>query len=68
MPDPSVLEFETAIEKLKGHTSPGNYQIPADLIKAGNRTIRSEIHKLINSIYRVAQKNVNTLYSSISLE
>jgi len=26
-------------------------QIPAELIKAGSRTIRSEIHKLINSIW-----------------
>ena len=30
--------------------SPGLDQIPAELIKAGGRTIRHEIHKLINSI------------------
>jgi hypothetical protein len=40
-----------AIEKLKRHKSPGIDQIPAKLIKAGGRTIRSEIHKLINSIW-----------------
>jgi hypothetical protein len=31
--------------------SPGVDQIPAKLIKAGGRTIRSEIHKLINYIW-----------------
>jgi CO dehydrogenase/acetyl-CoA synthase beta subunit len=39
-----------AIEKLKRHKSPGIDQIPAELIKAGGRTICSEIHKLINLI------------------
>jgi hypothetical protein len=32
------------IEKLKGHKSPGFDQIPAELIKAKGRKIRSEIH------------------------
>jgi len=36
-----------AIEKLKGHKSPGTEQIPAKVIKAGGRTIHSEIHKLV---------------------
>jgi len=40
-----------AIEKLKRHRSPGINQIPAELIKAEGRTICSEIHKLINSIW-----------------
>jgi hypothetical protein len=40
-----------AIEKLKRHMSPGINQIPADLIKVGNRTIRCEIHKINNSIW-----------------
>jgi len=35
-----------AIEKLKRHKSQGVDQIPAELIKAGERTIHSEIHKL----------------------
>ena len=51
MPEPSAFEVELAIEKLKSHKSPGIDQIPAELIKAGGRTIRSEIHKLINSIW-----------------
>jgi len=38
------------IKKLKSHKSPGIDQIPAELIKAGGRKIRYEIHKLINSI------------------
>ena len=40
-----------AIEKLKIHKSPGFDQIPAELIKAGDRTICSEIHKLMISIW-----------------
>jgi hypothetical protein len=40
-----------AAEKLKRHKSPGTDQIPAELIKAGGRTIHSEIHKLINSVW-----------------
>jgi len=36
-----------AIEKPRSHKSPGIDQIPAELIKAGGRTIRYEIHKLI---------------------
>jgi len=33
--EPSTFEVELAIEKLKSHKSPGNDQIPAELIKAG---------------------------------
>ena len=51
MPEPSAFEVELAIEKLKSHRSPGIDQIPAELIKAGGRTIRCEIHKLIISIW-----------------
>ena len=51
VPEPSVFEVEMAIEKLKGHKSQGIYQIPAELIKAGGRTIRCEIHKLTISIW-----------------
>jgi hypothetical protein len=40
-----------SIEKLKRHKSPGIDQIPAEIIKAGGRIIRSEIHKYINSIW-----------------
>jgi hypothetical protein len=51
VPKPSAFEVEMAIEKLKRHKSPGIDQIPAELIEAGGRTIRSEIHKLIISIW-----------------
>ena len=51
VPEPSAFEVELAIEKLKNHKSPGSDQIPAELIKAGGRTIRYEIHKLIISIW-----------------
>jgi len=44
VPEPSAFEFEMAIERLKRHKSPDTDQIPAELIKAGSRKIRSEIH------------------------
>ena len=50
--EPSAAEFELAIVKLKSHKSPGIDQIPAELIKAGGRTICLEIRKLINSIWK----------------
>jgi len=51
VPVPSAFEVEMAIEKLKSHKSPGIEQIPAELIKAGGRTIQSKIHKHNNSIW-----------------
>ena len=45
----SAFEDKLAIEKRKSHKSPGTDQIPAEMIKAGGRTIRHEIHKLIIS-------------------
>jgi len=51
VPEPSVFEFETVNEGLKGHKSPGVDQIPAELIKEGGRKFRSEIHILTNSIW-----------------
>jgi hypothetical protein len=51
VPEPSVSKIELAIDKLKSHKSPGSNQIPAELIKAGHRKIRCEIHKLIISIW-----------------
>jgi len=41
---PSAYEVELAIEKLRSHKSPGIDQIPAELIKAGSKTICREIH------------------------
>jgi len=43
----SAFEFEMDIEKLKQNKYLSIDQIPAQLIKAGGRTIRSEIHKII---------------------
>jgi hypothetical protein len=40
-----------ANEKLKRHKSPGIDEAPAEFIKAGGRTICSQIHKLINPIW-----------------
>jgi hypothetical protein len=50
VPQTSASEVGVAIGKLNRHKSPGTDQIPAELIKAGSRTIRSELHKLIISI------------------
>ena len=52
VPEPSASEFQLAIDKLKSHKSPGIDQIPAELIKAGGRTIYLEIHKLMISIWK----------------
>jgi len=51
VPALSASEVEMVIEKQKRHTSPGIDQMPAELIKAEGRTICSEIHKLINSVW-----------------
>ena len=45
-------EVEFTVDKLKSHKSPGIDQIPAELIKAGGRTICLEIRKLITSIWK----------------
>ena len=50
MPESSTSEAERAVEKLKRYTSPGNYQIPVEMNKAGGMIICSEIHKLIISL------------------
>jgi hypothetical protein len=34
---------------VKKHKSPGNIEIPAELIQAGGEILRSEIHKFINT-------------------
>jgi hypothetical protein len=50
VPGPSHLEDEISIAKLKNDRSPCSEQIPAELIQAGDETMVSMIHKLINSI------------------
>ena len=51
VPDPSASDVELAIEKLKSNKLPGIDQVPAELIKAGCKTIRRYVHKLIISIW-----------------
>jgi hypothetical protein len=50
IPEPSLVEVEVAIRRLKSYKSPGTDQIPAELIKAGGETLYSEISRLICSI------------------
>jgi hypothetical protein len=50
VPEPSLVEVEIAIGKLKSYKSLGTDQIPAKLIKAWGETLCSVIHKLICSI------------------
>jgi hypothetical protein len=46
----SSFEVEIAIKKLKIYTLPSTDEIPVELIQAEDKTLCSEIHKLINSI------------------
>jgi len=57
-----------AIEKLKIPKLPGTDQIPAELIKAGGRTIFSEIHYLINCIRNKFQYLRTTLPNQNSIQ
>jgi hypothetical protein len=50
-PEPSLVEVEIAIGKLKSYKSPGTDQIPAELIKAGGETLYFEMYKLISYIW-----------------
>jgi hypothetical protein len=50
VPEPTLVEVETAIRKLKSHKFPGTDHIPAESIKAGGERLYSEKHKLICSI------------------
>ena len=51
VPELSAFVVEMPIEKLKEHKSLGIDQIPAELFKAGGRTICFNIPKLITSIW-----------------
>jgi hypothetical protein len=51
VPEPSLVEVEIAIGKLKSYKSLGTDQIPAELIKSVGKTLHSKVHKLICSIW-----------------
>jgi hypothetical protein len=51
VPEPSLVEVETAIGELKSYKSPDTDQILAELIKAGGETLYFEIHRLIYCIW-----------------
>jgi hypothetical protein len=51
VPEPSFVEVEVTIGKLKRYKSPGTDHIPVELVKAGGEILCSEIHKLIRSIW-----------------
>jgi hypothetical protein len=52
VPEPSASEVQMGIEKPRRPKLPGRPidQIPTELVKAGGRTFRSDIHKLIISV------------------
>jgi hypothetical protein len=45
-----ICEAETATAKFKMYKTPDTDQIPAELCQTRRNILRSEIHKLINSI------------------
>jgi hypothetical protein len=51
VPEPTLVEVEIAIAKLKSYKSPCSYRIPTELTKAGGQILCSEIHRLICSIW-----------------
>jgi hypothetical protein len=51
VPGLASFEVEIAVARLKKLKSLGNDQIPAELIQVGEETLRSEIHKHINSVW-----------------
>ena len=50
-PEPSLIEVELAIEKLKKHKATGVDHIPSELFQAGGSKLYEEIQKLIVLIW-----------------
>jgi len=50
VPERNAFEVDLVIGMVRNHISPGIDKIPAELIKAGGRTICYAIHKFIISI------------------
>jgi hypothetical protein len=53
VPEPSRIEVEIVVGKLKRYKSPGTDQMPAELIEAGCETFRYKIHELILSTWNM---------------
>jgi hypothetical protein len=51
VPEPSLVKVEITTGKVKSYKSPSTYLIPTELIKAGSKTSRSGIHRLIRSVF-----------------
>jgi hypothetical protein len=51
MPESSASEVEVTVGKFKRYKLTGVEQIPADMIQAGGKTLRSKIHELIKLIW-----------------
>jgi translation initiation factor 2B subunit (eIF-2B alpha/beta/delta family) len=49
--DPTHVEVEIAVSKLKKYKSTGSDQISVELLQAGGEILQSEIHKLIKSVW-----------------
>ena len=67
VPEPSAFEVKNVTENLKRHKLPGIDQIPAEFIKSEARTIHSEIHKLIISVWNKEELPEECNYSVILL-
>jgi hypothetical protein len=50
---PSFAEIEIAIKKLKSYKLTIIDQIPGELLQARGNTLHSEIHKLVNSVWKL---------------
>ncbi|PSN35187.1 hypothetical protein C0J52_22574 [Blattella germanica] len=50
--EPSAIEVEMAIEKLKMYKASGIDGIPAELIKSGEEKLREKIHRLLSLIWK----------------
>lgn len=59
MLEPSALEVEIAIEKVKRHKLLVIDKIPVELIKAGGRKVHFEHHKLVNSIWKKEEGGID---------
>jgi len=60
VPEPSAIEIELAIEKLRSHKLPGIDQIPAELIKVG---VRQFTVRCINLLFLFGIRRIHCLRS-----